>query len=555
MNSSHNSTCRCFLRAGLYSTAAIAICAPAAPAVQEKQTRPPNIIFFIADDMTREMFNCLPEGCGKNLTPNIDRLAKEGTVLLNQYVVSPVCTPSRYNCLTGRYASRATNGKFKDVTGRNGGQTVVGFNSHITKDNITLPKLLQQAGYKTGMAGKNHVVDVSGLKQFPDFDASAKTPENASKLKINHALVCQAMRDAGFDYAASIYHDNPAFLGLREVAVQNMDWVTEGGVDFIDRYRNEPFFLYFATTIPHAPVDAKRSWNADPLITAEGYLDEPLNVQPPRRTIPDRLKTAGIPLTDRTANMLWLDDSLGALLARLEKYGLMDRTIIFFFTDHGQKAKGTLYQGGIHDPSIVWKKGGFPCGSTSKAPVSNVDFSPTILSLAGVQYDTKQFDGESFLPYLNGEQPNSGRVLYHELGYTRAVRKGNWKYLAVRYPEKYELMPLEERTRILNAWNAERRRMHLSIVTEDPAKPFSHLTLIPGGGDAERSSTGSYPGYYARDQLYNLAIDPNEQTNLASDPEYADTLAEMKQLMRGYVRSLPGTFGEFGQLAAKPDTK
>jgi len=72
----------------------------------------PNIIFFIADDMYPEMFNCLPEGEGKNLTPNLDRLAAEGTIMMNQYVVSPVCTPSRFNCLTGNYASRATNKQF-----------------------------------------------------------------------------------------------------------------------------------------------------------------------------------------------------------------------------------------------------------------------------------------------------------------------------------------------------------------------------------------------------------------------------------------------------------
>jgi len=101
-----------------------------------------NFIFFIADDMYPWMFNNIPEGQTKdgkpaNLTPNIDRLAKEGIWLDNMKVVSPVCTPSRYNCLTGNYASRAQNEAFKWFTEKNDGQTVIQWNSFIVpgKDN------------------------------------------------------------------------------------------------------------------------------------------------------------------------------------------------------------------------------------------------------------------------------------------------------------------------------------------------------------------------------------------------------------------------------------
>lgn len=508
----------------------------------------PNILFFIVDDMEKTMFSFMPEGHGKVLTPTIDRLAREGVLLSGQHGVSPLCTPSRYNCLTGRYASRASNAWFSQITGKNEGQTVVEFNTHITPQDDSLPKRLKQAGYKTGMAGKNHVVEVEGLKRFPNFDASAKDPENVSKLKANYDRVCQAMRDIGFDYAESVYHNNPDFLGLRDVAVQNMDWVTQGALGFIEQYGHEPFYLYVATTVPHAPAQAQRSWNANPLITPLGYLDKPLDVQPPRETIPERLKAAGIPLTDPAANMLWIDDGLGALIDRLDKSGQLDNTIIFFFNDQGQDSKGTLYQGGVYNPiSIVWKKGGFPCGNINTSLVSNVDFGPTILDLAGATYDPAQFDGQSFLPYLNGETQPPGRVLYHELGYARAITKDGWKYLAVRYPESLANMSPEERKKVLEEWNAERKRKHLRIVTEDPTQPFSHLTPIPGGGDAERSSTGAYPGYFDPDQLYNLADDPDEQKNLAGNPEYADKLAEMKAELEKMVESLPGHFGEFGQ--------
>ena len=109
----------------------------------------PNIIFFIADDMYPEMLNYLPEGEGKNLSPNLDRLAREGTVMMNQYVASPVCTPSRYNSLTGKYASRATNREFLEKTRQEEGQTVIQWNSFITRNDKTLPHYLRDLGYVT----------------------------------------------------------------------------------------------------------------------------------------------------------------------------------------------------------------------------------------------------------------------------------------------------------------------------------------------------------------------------------------------------------------------
>lgn len=509
----------------------------------------PNVIFFIADDMLPKHFNCLPQGKGKNLTPHIDRLAEEGVVMMQQHCASPICTPSRYNVLTGTYASRAQNGWFKQTTGNLGGQTKVEFNTHIVKGQPTLPALLKKAGYTTGMVGKNHVVEAHDLQRFKNFDASAKDPEIVATLKANHDQVCQAMREIGFDYADRVYHNNPDFLGLHEIAVQNMDWITEGGVHFLKQYGRAscpPFFLYFATTVPHGPANAPRSWNADPLISPLGYLDKAPAVQPTRDTIPERLKAAGLPVDNDTANMLWIDDAVGALFQTLEKTGQLDNTVIFFYSDHGQMSKGTLYQGGVHNPCIVWRKGGFPVGKTSDALTHIVDFAPTILDMADADTSGVKFDGQSYLPILNGEKQTEERIMYFELGYARAVRKGNFKYLALRYPAAVENMTAEERKAALEKWNAERRRKHLNIVTEDPTKPFSHLTAVPGGGDAEKRSTGSYPGYFDRDQLYDLSKDPREQKNLASNPECADKLAEMKQELETLIQSLPGTFGEFG---------
>jgi arylsulfatase A-like enzyme len=507
----------------------------------EKESAPPNIIFFIADDMYPEMFNCLPEGEGKNLTPNLDRLAAEGTLLMNQYVVSPVCTPSRFNCLTGKYASRATNAEFLKKTEEEEGQTVIQWNSFITRKDSILPHYLSDLGYVTGMVGKNHVIEAKGLYKFPDFGADADDPENAARVEENYLKVEEAVLAAGFDYAGGRYHNNPNFIGLAELAVQNNDWIAQAGLEFIDLHHEEPFFLYFATTIPHQPGEPERSWNADPAITARGRIEDVPNVLPPRETIPERLKEAGLDGRGKE-NILWLDDALGALMDKLEEKDILDNTIIFFFNDHGQHAKGTLYQGGVYNPSIIWRAGGFPCGPESKVHVSNVDFAPTILELAGAGQIPEDLDGISFLNALEGKPVQTRESLYFELGYARAVIKGKYKYFAVRYPEYATRWTPEERARELDRYNRGREFRNMKIVNRDPERPFSHLEVVPGGGQAENETYGLLPGYFDPDQLYDLEKDPEEQVNLAEDPEYQEVLAEMKALLQGYIDQLPGKF-------------
>jgi arylsulfatase A-like enzyme len=501
----------------------------------------PNIIFFIADDMYPEMFNCLPEGEGKNLTPNLDRLAAEGTILVNQYVVSPVCTPSRFNCLTGKYASRARNRQFLRKTEAEEGQTVIQWNTFITEGDSILPHYLKRLGYVTGMVGKNHVIEANGLYQFPDYYADPREPEIAKKVEDNYLKVKQAILNCGFDYADGIYHNNPNFIGLWDLAVQNLDWTTAAGLEFIDLNHENPFFLYFATTVPHGPNEDNRSWNADPSITARGILEAPPTVMPERHTLPERIRKAGLQGT-RRENILWLDDALGALIDRLETYDLLENTIIFFFNDHGQHAKGTLYQGGVHNPSIVWKSGGFPCGPESSVNVSNVDFVPTILELAGAAEMPECLDGISFLGVLNGSDESARESLYFELGYARGVILGDYKYYAIRYPEYALQWGPEERAEVLENYNNRRDATGMVVVNRDPGKPFSHLEVLPGGGAAEHESYGAKPGYFDPDQLYNLTDDPSEMINLATDPEYRDKLNQMKERLQEFLDSLPGAF-------------
>ncbi|WP_289055423.1 sulfatase family protein [Carboxylicivirga marina] len=505
----------------------------------------PNIIFFIADDMTPEMFNCLPEGRGKNLTPNLDRLAREGVFMANQRVVSPVCTPSRYNSLTGNYASRAINAEFLEDTEKNEGQTVVNFNTHIVPGkNKTMGSYFQELGYKTGFVGKNHVVE--SLSQIndddkPDLYVDPNDPKVKVGLEHRHHLLQEDIKKCGFDFADNLYHNNPSWLGVKALNAQNMDWIAQGGLRFIETYKDEPFLMYFATTLPHDPLNPENSYDADPRITAKGFLDKPLNVLPARETLKSRIKEAGLE-GKKVTNLLWLDDALGALLNKLEETGTIDNTIILFFTDHGQHNKGTLYEGGIHSQSIVWRSSGFECGQTCDAKVSNIDFLPTLLDFAGYESPDAICDGRSFKAALEDGDYLERESMYHELGYARAVVKGKFKFLKLNYPEFAQNATLEERTKMLDDYNELRRSFGGQAINLDPTLPYGHLELYPGGGGAEKNTFGKKPAFFEAEQLYDLEADPDENVNLANDPEFAEKLIEMRNELKTYLDKLPGQF-------------
>ena len=149
------------------------------------------------------------------------------------------------------------------------------------------------------------------------------------------------------------------------------------------------------------------------------------------------------------------------------------------------------------------------------------------------------------LPVLDGEVRELHDSLYFEIGYTRGVLKDGWKYIALRYSDYANELPIEERrkrldnqNRFLTSWG---RRPH----STDPTAPFSHYSLVPGGGDTEHGTIGRYPAYFDADQLYDLTSDPGEQVNLAGEPRHAGKLEEMKGLLRDYLADLPGSFAEF----------
>ena len=497
----------------------------------------PNIVFIITDDMYPWQMNFMPEGEGRNYTPNIDRLAREGIVMRNQYVSSTVCTPSRYSVMTGRYASRSRAPEFLEST-RELGQSHVQWNTFADPEaEKTVAHRLRDAGYRTGFVGKDHVILTRDHKRL-GLSSDAGDPAVQEIMRGNADASRRAFHEAGFEFVSRVYHNNPDFNGSRELAVHNQDWITEGALEFLRQKDDRPFFLYFATTIPHGPTEPERSWQADRRATPEGWLDHPPEAQPDADSIARRAREHGV---EGRETLIWIDDAIGALLDQLDAIGKRDDTVIFFFNDHGQSAKGSVYEGGAHNPSLVWRHGGWPAGAESRALVSNIDFAPTMLDLAGAGRPG-DMDGTSFLPILEGREEKIRDSLFFEMGYTRGVLKDGYKYIALRYPPKIADMTREERQARLDRMNDNLRERGRPVHTEDPMQPFGHLMPVPGGHDAEQGAVKAYPHYYDPDQLYDLAEDPGEQRNVWGEEGRAERQEALRDLMESYLLTLPGKF-------------
>lgn len=482
----------------------------------------PNIIFIVTDDQHRDQFNFLKEGQDENgnptnLTPNMDRLVREGVIFDESYVSTSVCTPSRYNILTGNYASRASK---KGNIKRYQGQTNVTWNVHIESYTNNIAKELKKNGYFTGGVGKNHVISSKNPYKVP---LTANPRDSIIKLQLieNQLAQVKAYKNAGFDFAGSIYKGNLPSQYPKAVEDHNMEWIVDAALTFLteaDKKEN-PFFLYFATTIAHGPDKLGSKYKGDPLATPIGFLDKPLDVMPPRETIGKRIKEAG--LDQEKTDVLWLDDAIGALLNKLEAINELENTVIFFINDHGvESGKGSLYQGGIETVSFAWGPSYFKSGIRTEQMVSNIDMVPTAFELANVKPSKNyKIDGKSMLQLMQGKNEPIHSSLYFEMGATRAILKDGKKYLAFKAPE-----------------NVKNR-------LEKNGKKATHLCDKPGGRGSESPALKFYAkNYFTQNQFYDIKKDPFEQDNVYKNLFNEELIKELKLELKKYIDDLPGTF-------------
>ena len=504
-------------------------------AEQGAAARKPNIVFIITDDQSWDTIGFMG---GKVYTPRLDKMRADGIYLSNFNVTSTVCSPTRYSFLTGRYAGRCQGDMFMSEHPP-GVQTQVENICDLEDDLWNLPKVLQKNGYKTGIVGKCHLVNpgwlekkdwpAAGLETYPQ-NADPRDPEINAKMQRNHRKWCEAIKAKGFDYADGLYAANLRELYCDALNVHNLDWTVSKAFKFLDQYKDQPFFLYFSTTLHHGPSpwDNKYSLDADPRMTGEGFVAEGFDVLPSRSNVLERTKQAG--LAPNKAFALWLDDGVGAILDKIKALGLEENTIVFFVPDHGSYrfAKATLYDYGMRVPMLVKWPGHIKAGSTYEEVTGNIDFTPTIFDICGITPPADcKMDGLSFKAALLGDPAPIRQYLFSEMGHSRGIKSKDWKYIAVRYPDAVQ-KKIDAGVKFPNFEN-------------NPPLDRPYLTRNAHLGYWAASAN---PHYFEADQLYNLKTDREENENIfAQNPEVTQ---QMKKELSNALNQFPDRpFGEF----------
>ncbi|MEO0793855.1 MAG: sulfatase-like hydrolase/transferase [Verrucomicrobiota bacterium] len=480
----------------------------------------------------------------KMLMPHLQQLAKEGMVLERFYITSPICSPSRYSILTGRYASRSKDFQKKHPAGT---PASVDWSTNLSKDENSLAKVLQANGYTTGIVGKWHNGHNAGAytKEMRDMKLS---DSGVNELIMEaQQLECEAMKvQQGFDFAASIQIGNVGALRTPpELRQENLEWVTQGAIDFIDfamESDEKPFFLYVSLPLPHRQYydsqarnpNASYWFERDARGTPGGFLEQVSDCMPSRADVVRRCQEAGIPMVNTMGT--YIDDSLGAVLKKLDDEGLRDNTVFIFTSDHQSRGKNTIGES-ARVPFVIRWPGHIEAGSRGSGLSSNVDLVTTILDIAQCKdVGDVGMDGVTMLPMLTGESAVCRSSLYLEVMHTRGVVTDRYKYIAARPPADIAELMAQDNVQAME--QKRRRRTGWDGRTNTPHNVSKGIIM-----DSDRE----FPYYFDQDQLYDLKADPFEQKNLASDPAYHDDLQSMQHQLADYLADLPHPFGEFGQ--------
>ena len=479
----------------------------------------PNIIVFLVDDYDKNETSVYG---GKVLTPNLDRLAKEGITFENAHVTSTVCTPSRYTFLTGRYAGAAYSAEFLELFPR-GQQSLPAFNVELEPDNMNVGALLTKAGYATGFVGKFHVGpslrDPVFRKKYGLHDVRKNAPftEKLNQQQFENEKSCRrAIKDYGFTWAKNIYWDNTKAPFQRH----NPEWTAVAAVEFIEQHKDGPFYLHYCTTLLHGPNGSWHKSLGHPKVTGEGIIKKELNAMPPRASVMERITKAGF--TSNEAGYTWMDDSLGLILKKLDELKLAENTVVLFVADHGSGNKGSLYKTkGTEVPCIMRWPAGMKRGVRSNELIQNTDFVPTWFDLAGIKVPAKyKINGVSLKPLFQAPNKPVRSHVYSEIGAARSIKTKDYSYIALRYT-KEQVVGVRENNR-------------------------RHLRAMTGLSGGVARSIATHPRAYTGDQLYDLTRDPAAQKDLAGYPSHARTLKQLKQTLAAELKKFSDRpFGEF----------
>ncbi|MDT7829335.1 arylsulfatase [Pricia sp. S334] len=420
----------------------------------------PNIIYILADDLGYGELGVY--GQEKIETPNIDALAQEGILFTQHYTSAPVCAPARYMLMTGKHSGNAYI-RGNDEWGERGDvrnyramiidSTLEG-QRPIPANTVLLPQKLKQKGYATGIVGKwglgaPHTESIPTKMGFDFFygyncqrQAHTYYPvhlyKNENRVYLNNDTIAPHTRLA--QGADPDDPENYSDFALTDYAPELMFDELMG---FVSQSKENPFFLYWATPIPHNPIQAPQRW-------VDHYIEKFGDEEPylgDNNYFPHQNPRAGY-----AAMISYLDENVGKLVEYLKDEAMYDNTLIIFTSDNGVtftggthgkffnssgpfgeergEAKGFVYEGGIRVPMIATWPGHIKAGSTSDLVSAHYDVMATLGELVG--FDAPEdTDGISFLPTLLGKEGQERHdFLYWEFpeyGGQVAIRMGDWK--------------------------------------------------------------------------------------------------------------------------------
>ena len=262
-------------------------------------------------------------------------------------------------------------------------------------------------------------------------EADPRDPAVARAIRARYERALAYLRDGfGWDFVDRVNIGNTEQTRPAAIRGQNLEWHTEGALDFLKQNHARPFFLYYPLPVPHGQYHNLRKLN--PLATAAGMLEKAPASQPSRESIYRRLKEAGI--DERNAMATWMDDAVGAVLKALDDYKVAGNTMVLFISDNPSRGKNSCYEG-ARVPALVRWPGRVEAGSRVNTLCGNIDVGATLVEAAGGAAPADmRLDGRSFLPQLTGhpEPADWRREILLEVNNSRAAVGRRWKYIANR---------------------------------------------------------------------------------------------------------------------------
>jgi arylsulfatase A-like enzyme len=419
---------------------------------------PPNFVFILADDLGYADLGCY--GGRSPCSPELDRMATQGLRFTDGYSNSPVCSPTRFALITGRFQYRLRGGNDEPIASRHRGNAVLG----LPPDHPTLPSLLRDAGYATALVGKWH------LGFLPHF----------GPLKSGYGEFFGPM-SGGLDYFT--HRDSAGQLDLYEGEQQVdragylTDLISERAADFIGRQRG-PFLLSVHYTAPHWPWETRD--------------DEAV-----ARTLAKIYHLDGGSVQTYLTMVRQMDEGIGRILEALARTGAAENTLVVFTSDNGGERysdtwplvgkKMDLLEGGIRVPYIVRWPARVPAGRTSAQLAITMDWVATFLEAAGVApHLDYPLDGISLLPVLEDPETRIERDLYWRMKFRtqKAMRSGPWKYLSLDGDEFLFDLSKDQRERANRAGHepdrlATMRKRYAEWEATMPALPPDATFSIP----------------------------------------------------------------------------